>query len=101
MALESPYWNPWLETLDREKLRSLQLTKFKRILSWAYEHSPFHRKLYQDAGLEPGDIRTFSDIGRVPKMEKGLLKEAQAEADLTCAPGLQPVLENFRVGRQE
>jgi len=53
------YWNPLIETLPMEKLRELQLKKFKRILEWAYERSKFHRKLYQEAGLEPGDIKSY------------------------------------------
>lgn len=48
------YWNPILETLPREKLRTLQLKKFQRIFQWAYEHSKFYNKLYTDAGIEPG-----------------------------------------------
>ncbi len=31
------YWNPLVETLPLEKLRELQVKKFKRILEWAYE----------------------------------------------------------------
>ncbi|HDI11196.1 MAG TPA: phenylacetate--CoA ligase family protein, partial [Candidatus Acetothermia bacterium] len=54
---EGIYWNPLLETLPRERLRELQFKKFKRILQWAYDHSPFYRRLYQEAGLEPGDIK--------------------------------------------
>ena len=44
-----PYWNPILETLPQEKLQALQLKKFRRILEWAYNNSPFYRRLYQDA----------------------------------------------------
>ena len=57
---EEIYWNPYIETLPREKLRMLQLKKFKRILKWAYENSPFYRKYYQSFGLEPDDINRQS-----------------------------------------
>jgi len=43
MTGEQAYWNPFLETMDRERLEALQLRKFRRILDWAYEHSAFHR----------------------------------------------------------
>ena len=72
------YWNPILETLPIEKLRMLQLNKFKRIVKWAYNNSPFYRKLYKDAGLEPGDIKVFDDIKKVPKTDKGMLRDVQA-----------------------
>ena len=60
--MDEEYWNPLLETLPHEKIRQLQLVKFKEIFTWAYGNSKFYRKLYTDAGIEPGDIRTFDDI---------------------------------------
>ncbi len=75
----SPYWNPVLETMEPERLRELQMRKFRRILTWAYRRSPFYRELYREAGLEPGDIRTWEDLRRVPRVDKAMLKEAQAQ----------------------
>ena len=77
MTEQSIYWNPLYETLPREKLRELQVKKFRRIMEWAYGNSPFYRKLYKDAGIEPGDIRTFDDIKKVPKTDKGMLRDVQ------------------------
>jgi phenylacetate-CoA ligase len=77
MANQSIYWNPLLETLPREKLRDLQVKKFRRIMEWAYRNSPFYRKLYKDAGVEPGDIRNIEDIRKVPKTDKGMLRDVQ------------------------
>ncbi|MCF8047666.1 MAG: hypothetical protein K9L19_09000 [Desulfarculaceae bacterium] len=79
-TLQNTYWNPYLETMAPEQLRGLQLDKFRRIISWAYERSPFYRELYAGAGMEPGDIKTWEDVRRVPKVDKGMLKSAQ-EAD--------------------
>jgi len=84
-------WNPILETLPEEKLRALQLKKFKRILTWAYENSPFYRRLYQGARLEPNDIQTLEDIKKVPKIDKETLREVQGRppfpyGDLLAVP---------------
>lgn len=76
-SLLNNYWNPYLETMAPEQLRALQLEKFRRIISWAYERSPFYRELYAGAGMEPGDIKTWADVRRVPKVDKGMLKDAQ------------------------
>jgi len=94
---EDKYWNPVIETLPREKLQQLQLAKFKKIFSWAYERSKFHHKLYTDAGIEPGDIRTFDDIRKVPKVEKLMMRVAQGKdpyphGDMLCVP-LEAVTE--------
>ena len=85
------YWNPVLETLPHEKLEQLQLKRFKEIFHWAYEHSKFYHKLYSDAGIEPGDIRTFDDIRRVPKIEKSMMRDIQGKdpypyGDILCVP---------------
>jgi len=93
----SLYWNPILETMPREKLRELQVKKFRRIFTWAYENSPFYRKLYRDAGMEPGDIKTYEDIKRVPKTDKGILRDVQNRppfpyGDMLAVP-LQQVTE--------
>ena len=77
MAGESMFWNPFLETLAPERLKALQLAKFKRIMTWAFDHSPFYRSHYERAGLTPGDIGTWSDVSRIPKVDKAMLQEAQ------------------------
>jgi len=64
------HWNPTLETLDVERLRELQLAKFRRVFSWGYERSRLYRRKYQSAGIEPGDIRTWDDVARVPLLTK-------------------------------
>lgn len=97
MTGEQAYWNPFLETMDRERLEALQLRKFRRILDWAYEHSAFHRTLYDRAGLRPSDIRTFEDISRVPKVEKSMMRGIQRKdpfpyGDALCVP-LEEVVE--------
>ncbi len=75
----SEYWNPLLETMPREKLRQLQFKKFKEIFTWAYDNSRFYHKLYSDAGIEPGDLKIYEDIKKVPKMEKAMMRTAQGE----------------------
>ncbi len=89
--MTTPFWNPLLETLPRENLRALQVKKFRRILTWAYEHSAFHQRLYRQAGMEPGDIKTLEDIARVPKVEKSVMREIQKKepypyGDMLCVP---------------
>lgn len=91
MLNEQQYWNPVLETLDREQLRELQLKKFKRIFKWAYDNSKFHRSLYDKAGMTPDDIKSFEDIRRVPKVEKSMMQSIQRRdpfpyGDALCVP---------------
>jgi phenylacetate-CoA ligase len=85
------YWNPVLETLPREKIRDLQLKKFKRIFTWAYEKSKFHRALYDKAGIIPDDIRSLDDIRQVPTVQKSMMRDIQCKdpfpyGDALCVP---------------
>jgi len=94
------YWNPILETLPQEKIQNLQLKKFRRILEWAYTNSPFYRRLYKDAGIEPGDIKRFEDIQKVPKIEKGMMREVQQRAPFPYGDMLSVPLEQVTAFRQ-
>ena len=96
----STYWNPMLETMDHEMLRNLQLKKFKRIFKWAYDHSKFHRSLYDKAGIRPEDIRSVKDIRSVPKVGKSMMRDVKRidpfpYGDTLCVP-----LEEVCVFRQ-
>jgi phenylacetate-CoA ligase len=91
MHLEQRYWNPVLETLPHEKIRDLQLKKFKEIFRWGYDHSAFHRSLYDNAGITPADIQSFDDIRNVPVVDKSMMREIQRKdpfpyGDVLCVP---------------
>jgi len=94
------YWNPILETLDLEELRKLQLRKFKQIATWAYERSTFHRRLYRGAGFEPGDIKCYDDIVRVPKVEKAMMRDIQRKDPFPYGEALCVPLEEVTEFRQ-
>ena len=49
-----------LETLPHERIRELQLKKFKSLFRWTYDHSRFHRELYDKAGVTPEDIQEIA-----------------------------------------
>jgi len=91
MANDSKFWNPVLESLPQERLRLLQLKKFRRIFKWAYERSKFHRELYDSAGISPQDIRSLEDIRHVPVVEKSMMRDIQRKdpfpyGDALCVP---------------
>ncbi|MBP1741435.1 MAG: paaK [Deltaproteobacteria bacterium] len=100
MNLHEKYWNPFIETLPMERLRELQLKKFKRALHWAYNNSPFYRRIYKEAGLEPEDIKTHEDIRRVPKVEKDMLREVQTREPFPYGDILSVPLREVTTFRQ-
>ncbi|HEU5438029.1 MAG TPA: AMP-binding protein [Ktedonobacterales bacterium] len=66
----SPYWNPKNETLPREQLSALQLAKLQRMVDWAYNRSPFHRRRFDEVGLKPEQIKSLDDLRRIPMMTR-------------------------------
>lgn len=85
------YWNPILETLPREKLKALQFKKFKRIIKWGYDNSKLYRRIYDEAGFHPEDVKTWGDISKVPTLQKNDYIDAQAKepwpyGDSLCVP---------------
>jgi len=72
---EKKYWNPIIETLPREKLQEIELKRFRELLRWAKDQSPFYKRKLR--GIEPGDIRTMEDVAKVPVTEKDELRAAQ------------------------
>lgn len=85
------YWNPILETLPPKKIKELQFKKFKRIVEWAYANSKLYRRLYDDAGFKPEDLKRWEDISKVPIVQKEDYRKAQAKepwpyGDSLCVP---------------
>jgi len=91
MLADQKYWNPLLETLPLRKVKELQLRKFQRIFKWTYEHSKFHRALYDRASIKPEDIGSHEDIRRIPTVEKSMMRDVQRKdpfpyGDALCVP---------------
>lgn len=78
----SPYWNPKNETLPKDQLRALQLAKLQRLVRFAWERSPYHRRLYEQAGVHPDQIRSLDDLRRLPFMTREDWMANQAQQPL-------------------
>ena len=84
------YWNRKMETMPREQLDRLQLKRFKNIFTYAYERSPAYRALYQRHGVAPEDLKSLTDIRRVPLITKKFFSDSIEDSvygsTLTCDP---------------
>ena len=68
-------YNEEFETLPREVLESLQLKRLQQVLQRVYHMVGFYRKAFDEAGVKPDDIKTLSDIRRLPFTTKEDLKD--------------------------
>ncbi|MDP2936486.1 MAG: AMP-binding protein [Dehalococcoidia bacterium] len=70
-AARSKYWDPYSQTLPREKLDERHLRQIQKLITFAYENAVFYRELYDKAGIKPEDIRSWDDFyRRVPFTDK-------------------------------
>jgi len=59
----------------RERVRRFQDEKLRILLAHAYEHVARYRKLFEDAGVEPSQIRSAGDLVRLPITTKTDFRE--------------------------
>ncbi len=71
------YFEPEIETMDREKLEALQLRRLKLQVKRCYENSEFYKGKFLEAGIKPNDVRSLSDVTHLPFVTKPELREEQ------------------------
>jgi len=63
------------ETLPREEMEKIQLERLQKTVERVYTHSAPYRKKLDDAGVLPGDIKSLSDLARLPFTTKADFRE--------------------------
>ncbi|WP_029894679.1 phenylacetate--CoA ligase family protein [Desulfohalovibrio reitneri] len=58
------------ETMPREELEALQLSRLKNQLARVYANVPFYRKQFDEAGVKPDDVSSLSQLNLLPFTEK-------------------------------
>jgi len=68
-------WNKEVECMPEEQLRALQLERLKQTVKRAYERVSYYKKIFDEIGLTPEDVRTLDDIKNIPFTSKADLRE--------------------------
>lgn len=63
------------ERLSRAELEALQLERLQWTVSHAYNNVPLYRDKFDAAGVHPDDIRTLTDVQKLPFTTKDDLRE--------------------------
>ena len=84
------FWNPKTETLSREELSGLQLTKLRRLCEWAAARSPWYRESFKLAGFGPEQLRTLDDLRRIPMLTRDQEISASTTRMLQSKPTRKP-----------
>jgi len=55
-----------IESASLDELQSLQLERMRWSLQHAYDNVPHYKQSFDDAGVEPGDLKSLSDLAKFP-----------------------------------
>ncbi|MEW9549477.1 phenylacetate--CoA ligase PaaK [Nonomuraea sp. NPDC050783] len=64
-----------IERISRDELVALQRERLRWTLGHAYDHVPFYRRRFDEAGVRPDDFKDLSDLARFPLTTKQDLRE--------------------------
>ena len=67
------YWQKDIETMGRDQLQELQLTRLKETVKHA-ANSPFYKEVFEKNGITPDSIQTLDDLRKIPFTTKNDLR---------------------------
>ncbi len=59
-------WDPTYECMPREELEQLQLERLQATLNRVYKAVTCYRKKFDEAGIDPEDVNSLSDLAKLP-----------------------------------
>ncbi len=70
------YYQKEIETASRDEILAIQNEKIVRQVKHVYENVPYYKKLMDEKGVKPEDVRGVEDIKKLPFLSKADLREA-------------------------
>ncbi|WP_418829033.1 phenylacetate--CoA ligase family protein [Paratractidigestivibacter sp.] len=61
---------------SREQIDQIQLAGIQKTVIDVYEHIPFYKKSFDEAGFDPYSIKSLDDVARIPFVQKQDLRDA-------------------------
>ena len=68
-------WNEKAESASREEMRAVQSERLCSMVKRVYEHVPFYKKLMNEHGVSPDDIKGVDDLSKLPFTKKTDLRD--------------------------
>jgi phenylacetate-CoA ligase len=70
------YFQPEIECASREQIRAWQDERLVKQVKHVYENVPYYKKLMEEKGVTPEDIKSRDDLHKLPFLTKDDLREA-------------------------
>ena len=68
--MEQRYFRPEIETASREQITQWQNEGLTKTVHRCYENVPYYKKAMDDKGVKPEDIKSISDLHKLPFLSK-------------------------------
>jgi phenylacetate-CoA ligase len=78
-AENEEFWSPEIECADPRARDELIFRKLQKQIAYAWQHSPFYRRHWSQAGVSPESLKSLGDLACFPVIQKQDLRRAQAE----------------------
>ncbi len=70
----SGFFNEKMETASVDEIRAVQEQRLKKICTHAYTSNPLYRKMFDEKGINPADIKGLDDLPLLPMVDKELMR---------------------------
>ena len=70
------YYQKEIETASREEIKALQDERLVKTIEHVYANNKYYRKLMDEKGVTPADIKSTEDLPKLPFLTKDDLREA-------------------------
>ena len=70
------YYQKEIETMPIEEMKKLQSEKLVKQVKHVFDNVPYYRKLMEEKGVTPDDIKSIDDLHKLPFLSKADLREA-------------------------
>lgn len=70
------YYQPEIECASREQIRAWQDERLAHTVKHVYDNVPYYRKMMEEKGVTPADIKSADDLHKLPFLTKDDLRDA-------------------------
>ncbi len=92
------FWDEKRETLPWAERQHVILERLQAQLRYVYEELPFYRRLYDEHGFKPRNVRSLDDFtAKVPIVTKQMLRDDQAKHPIFGSYSNTPTSEISRI----
>jgi phenylacetate-CoA ligase len=71
-------WTQFLREADgwtAEQIKEFELNEIRRIVEFAYENTNGYRKLFDESGVNPSEIKTLDEFKKIPFLTKEMIRD--------------------------